>query len=43
VLAVGTCCAAGRRYALQLATLMVVGVIGLSLFGRLITLAGFFA
>jgi hypothetical protein len=42
-LAVGTCCAAGRRYALQLATLMVVSVIGLSLFGRLITMAGFFA
>jgi hypothetical protein len=42
-LAVGACFAFGRRLALPLATLTVVGVIGLSLYGRLIETAGFFS
>ena len=41
-LAVGACFAFGRRLALPLATVTVVGVIGLSLFGRLIEMAGFY-
>jgi 4-amino-4-deoxy-L-arabinose transferase-like glycosyltransferase len=40
--AVGACFALGRRLALPLATSLVVAVIGLSLFGRLIELAGFY-
>jgi 4-amino-4-deoxy-L-arabinose transferase-like glycosyltransferase len=41
-LAVGACFAFGRRLALPLATLTVVGVIGLSLYGRLLEVAGFY-
>ncbi|MDA0171524.1 DUF2142 domain-containing protein [Solirubrobacter taibaiensis] len=41
-LAVGACFAFGRRLALPLATLTVIGVIGLSLYGRLLEVAGFY-
>jgi 4-amino-4-deoxy-L-arabinose transferase-like glycosyltransferase len=42
-LAVGACFAFGRRLALPLATVMLVGVIGLSIFGRFTEMAGFFS
>jgi 4-amino-4-deoxy-L-arabinose transferase-like glycosyltransferase len=42
-LAVGACFAFGRRLAVPLTTLMVVGMIGLSLYGRILDLTGFFA
>jgi 4-amino-4-deoxy-L-arabinose transferase-like glycosyltransferase len=42
-LTVGACFALGRRLALPLATLAVVVVIGFSVYGRLLDLAGFFA
>lgn len=42
-LAVGACFAFGRRLALPLATLTVVGLIGLSVYGRLLEVAGFYS
>jgi len=42
VLAVGACFAFGRRLALPLATLTVVAMIGLSIFGRVLETAGFY-
>jgi hypothetical protein len=43
VLAVGACFAFGRRLALPLATVMLMGVIGLSVLGRFTEMAGFFS